>query len=34
MHCIMSFIINSDLLFYWDDIYIYLVTYNKILPTY
>jgi hypothetical protein len=29
MHCILGFIINYDLLFYWDDIYLYLVTANK-----
>jgi hypothetical protein len=27
----MRFIINYDLLFNWDDIYLYLVTANKIL---
>jgi hypothetical protein len=31
LHCIMGFIINCDLLFYWDDIYLYLVTANKFL---
>jgi hypothetical protein len=29
--CIMGFIINCDLFFNWDDIYLYLVTTNKIL---
>jgi hypothetical protein len=31
MHCIVGFIINCDLLFYWNDIYLYLVTATKIL---
>jgi hypothetical protein len=31
MHCIVEIIIKCDLLFYWDDIYLYLVTANKIL---
>jgi hypothetical protein len=31
LHCIVGFIINCDLLFNWDDIYLYLVTTNKIL---
>jgi hypothetical protein len=31
MHCIAGFIINCDLLFNWVDIYLYLVTANKIL---
>jgi hypothetical protein len=30
MHCIVSFIINFDLLFIWVGIYLYLVTANKI----
>jgi hypothetical protein len=30
LHRIVGFIINFDLLFYWDDIYLYLVTANKI----
>jgi hypothetical protein len=34
MHCIVGFIIKYDLLFYWDGIYLYLVTANKIWPTY
>jgi hypothetical protein len=31
MHYIMGFVINCDLLFNWDGIYLYLVTANKIL---
>jgi hypothetical protein len=31
MHCIVTVIINCDLLFIWVDIYLYLVTANKIL---
>jgi hypothetical protein len=31
LHCIIGFIINYDLLCYWDVIYLYLVTANKIL---
>jgi hypothetical protein len=31
MHCIVGFIINYDLLFNWDGIYLYLVIANKIL---
>jgi hypothetical protein len=30
MHCIEGVIINCDLLFNWVDIYLYLVTANKI----
>jgi hypothetical protein len=33
MHCIVGVIINCDLLFFWVDIYLYLVTANKVLPT-
>jgi hypothetical protein len=33
MHCIAGVIINCDLLFNWVDIYLYLVTANKILTT-
>jgi hypothetical protein len=29
MQCIVCFIINFDLLFIWDGIYLYLVTANK-----
>jgi hypothetical protein len=31
MHCIVGVIINYDLLFIWVNIYLYLVTANKIL---
>jgi hypothetical protein len=31
LHCIVGVIINFDLLFIWDGIYLYLVTANKIL---
>jgi hypothetical protein len=31
LHFIVGFIINYDLLFNWDDIYLYLVTADKIL---
>jgi hypothetical protein len=31
LHCIVGLIINCDLLFDWDGIYLYLVTANKIL---
>jgi hypothetical protein len=31
MHCIVGVIIKCDLLFYWDDIHLYLVIANKIL---
>jgi hypothetical protein len=31
VHCIVGFIINCDLLFYWDGIYLYLVIAKKIL---
>jgi hypothetical protein len=31
MHHIVGIIINCDLLFYWDGIYLYLVIANKIL---
>jgi hypothetical protein len=31
LHCTVGFIINYDLLFNWDDIYLYLVTVNKFL---
>jgi hypothetical protein len=31
MHCIVGVIIKCDLLFNWVDIYLYLVTANKIL---
>jgi hypothetical protein len=31
MHHIVGIIINYDLLFYWDGIYLYLVIANKIL---
>jgi hypothetical protein len=34
LHCIMGFIINCDLLFYWDGIYLHLVTANKILTNF
>jgi hypothetical protein len=34
MHHIVGSIINIDVLFYWDGIYLYLVTANKILPIY
>jgi hypothetical protein len=34
MHCIVGFIINSDQLFYWDGIYLYLVSANKILTNF
>jgi hypothetical protein len=34
MYRIVGFIINYDILFYWDGIYLYLVTANKIWPTY
>jgi hypothetical protein len=30
MYRIVGFIINYDILFYWDGIYLYLVTANKI----
>jgi hypothetical protein len=30
MHCIVGFIINYDLLIYWDGIYLHLVMANKI----
>jgi hypothetical protein len=30
LHCIVGFIINFDLLLYWDVIYLYLVVANKI----
>jgi hypothetical protein len=33
LHCIVGFIINYDLLFNWVDIYLYLVTANKLWPT-
>jgi hypothetical protein len=29
LHCIVSFIINCDILFNWDGIYLYLVIANK-----
>jgi hypothetical protein len=31
LHRIVEFIINCDLLFYWDGIYLHLITANKIL---
>jgi hypothetical protein len=31
MHCIVGVIINFDLLLIWVDIYLYLVTTNKVL---
>jgi hypothetical protein len=31
LHCIVGFIVNLDLLFIWDGIYLYLVTANKTL---
>jgi hypothetical protein len=34
MHCIMGFVINFDLLFIWDGIYLYLVTANIILTNF
>jgi hypothetical protein len=34
MHCIVGFIINFDLLFYWDGIYLHLITANKILTNF
>jgi hypothetical protein len=34
LHCIVGFINNCDLLFYWDDIYLYLVTANKTLTNF
>jgi hypothetical protein len=34
LHRIVGFIINFDLLFYWDGIYLYLVIADKIWPTY
>jgi hypothetical protein len=33
LHCIVCFIINRDLL-YWDGIYLYLITANKILTNF
>jgi hypothetical protein len=30
LRCIVGFIINCDILFTWDDIYLYFVTFNKI----
>jgi hypothetical protein len=27
VHCIVGFIINCDMLLYWDGIYLYLVNY-------
>jgi hypothetical protein len=29
LHCIVGFIINCDILFNWDGIYLYLVIANK-----
>jgi hypothetical protein len=34
MHCIISVIINFDLLFIWVDIYLYLITANKTLTNF
>jgi hypothetical protein len=34
LHYIVSFIINCDQLFNWDDIYLYLITANKILTNF
>jgi hypothetical protein len=34
MHCIVSFIINYDILFNWVDIYLYLITANKTLTNF
>jgi hypothetical protein len=34
MHCIVGFVINTDLLFIWVGIYLYLVTANKILTNF
>jgi hypothetical protein len=34
MHCIMGVVTNFDLLFNWVNIYLYLVTANKILTNY
>jgi hypothetical protein len=34
LHCIVGFIINCDLLFNWDGMYLYLVTANKILTNF
>jgi hypothetical protein len=34
MHCIVSVIINCDLLLNWVDIYLYLVNANKILTNF
>jgi hypothetical protein len=31
MHCIACVVINFDILFIWADIYLHLVTANKIL---
>jgi hypothetical protein len=34
LRCIVGFIINVDLLFVWDGIYLYLVTANKTLTNF
>jgi hypothetical protein len=34
LHCIVCFIINSDLLFNWVGIYLYLIITNKILTNF
>jgi hypothetical protein len=34
MHCIAGVFINLDLLLNWNDIYLYLVTANKILTNF
>jgi hypothetical protein len=34
LYYIVGFIINYDLLFYWDGIYLYFVTANKILTNF
>jgi hypothetical protein len=34
LHCIVGFIINFDLLFIWDGIYLYLVIANKTLTNF